>query len=221
MQASIDNITNRSVKNVQNVQRSSLFSLIAMAVALLIIGIFISKIIISNIVTPIKGVMTVLTSMAEDNDLTKRMNFDSEDEVDAMGKTFNLFVEKLQSLVISLTQASEQLSTAEETSVVSISTNQNIAKQKNETMHVASAITQMTAIVQEVAISAEKASEAAVKGDKDSESGRKVVEEIVSSINNLAAEITTSTSVIKTLKSDSENIGTVLDVIKNIAEQTN
>jgi methyl-accepting chemotaxis protein len=222
MQASIDNITNRSVKNVQNVQRSSLFSLIAMAVASLIIGIFISKIIISNIVTPIKGVMAVLTSMAQDNDLTKRMNFDSADEVGAMGKTFNRFVEKLQSLVISITQASEQLSTAaEETSVVSISTNKNIAKQKNETVHVASAITEMTATVQEVAISAEKASEAAIKGDKDSESGRKVVEEIVASINNLAAEINTSTSVIKTLKSDSENIGTVLDVIKSIAEQTN
>ena len=222
MQASIDNITNRSVKNVQNVQRSSLFSLIAMAVASLIIGIFISKIIISNIVTPIKGVMGVLTSMAQDNDLTKRMSFDSADEVGAMGKTFNRFVEKLQSLVISITQASEQLSTAaEETSVVSISTNKNIAKQKNETVHVASAITEMTATVQEVAISAEKASEAAIKGDKDSESGRKVVEEIVASINNLAAEINTSTSVIKTLKSDSENIGTVLDVIKSIAEQTN
>ncbi|WP_284452016.1 methyl-accepting chemotaxis protein [Methylophaga thalassica] len=222
MQASIDNITNRSVKNVQNVQRSSLFSLIAMAVASLIIGIFISKIIISNIVTPIKGVMAVLTAMAQDNDLTKRMNFDSADEVGAMGKTFNRFVEKLQSLVISITQASEQLSTAaEETSVVSISTNKNIAKQKNETVHVASAITEMTATVQEVAISAEKASEAAIKGDKDSESGRKVVEEIVASINNLAAEINTSTSVIKTLKSDSENIGTVLDVIKSIAEQTN
>ena len=139
-----------------------------------------------------------------------------------MGKTFNRFVEKLQSLVISITQASEQLSTAaEETSVVSISTNKNIAKQKNETVHVASAITEMTATVQEVAISAEKASEAAIKGDKDSESGRKVVEEIVASINNLAAEINTSTSVIKTLKSDSENIGTVLDVIKSIAEQTN
>ncbi|WP_289282173.1 methyl-accepting chemotaxis protein, partial [Methylophaga sp. UBA5088] len=83
------------------------------------------------------------------------------------------------------------------------------------------AITQMTATVQEVANSAEKASAAAIKGDKDSESGRQVVEEIVASINNLADEINSSTSVIRTLKSDSENIGTVLDVIKNIAEQTN
>ena len=222
MQASIDNITNRSVTNVKDVQSSSLLSLIAMAVVSLVVGIFISKIIISNIVTPIKGVMSVLTTMAQDNDLTKRMNFASKDEVGAMGNAFNSFVEKLQKLVMGITDASEQLSTAaEETSVVSRSTNQNIAQQKNETTHVASAITQMTATVQEVANSAEKASAAAIKGDKDSESGRQVVEEIVASINNLADEINSSTSVIVTLKSDSENIGTVLDVIKNIAEQTN
>ncbi|WP_417535626.1 methyl-accepting chemotaxis protein [Methylophaga sp.] len=222
MQASIDNITNRSVTNVKDVQSSSLLSLIAMAVVSLVVGIFISKIIISNIVTPIKGVMSVLTTMAQDNDLTKRMNFASKDEVGAMGNAFNSFVEKLQKLVMGITDASEQLSTAaEETSVVSRSTNQNIAQQKNETTHVASAITQMTATVQEVANSAEKASAAAIKGDKDSESGRQVVEEIVASINNLADEINSSTSVIRTLKSDSENIGTVLDVIKNIAEQTN
>ncbi|BDZ72595.1 MAG: chemotaxis protein [Methylophaga sp.] len=222
MQASIDNITNRSVTNVKDLQSSSLLSLIAMAVVSLVVGIFISKIIISNIVTPIKGVMSVLTTMAQDNDLTKRMNFASKDEVGAMGNAFNSFVEKLQKLVMGITDASEQLSTAaEETSVVSRSTNQNIAQQKNETTHVASAITQMTATVQEVANSAEKASAAAIKGDKDSESGRQVVEEIVASINNLADEINSSTSVIRTLKSDSENIGTVLDVIKNIAEQTN
>ncbi len=222
MQTSIDSITNRSVRNVQKVQRSSMISLIAMAVASLILGILISKVIINNIVTPIKGVMSVLTSMAQDNDLTKRMNFASKDEVGAMGNAFNSFVEKLQKLVMGITDASEQLSTAaEETSVVSRSTNQNIEKQKNETTHVASAITEMTATVQEVANSAEKASTAAMKGDKDSESGRRVVEEIVGSINDLASEINSSTSVIRTLKSDSENIGTVLDVIKNIAEQTN
>lgn len=222
MQTSIDNITKRSVTNVQNVQSSSLLSLIAMAFVSLVLGIFISKVIISNIVIPIKGVMSVLTAMAQDNDLTKRMNFASKDEVGAMGSAFNSFVEKLQKLVMGISDASEQLSTAaEETSVVSRSTNQNIAQQKNETTHVASAITQMTATVQEVANSAEKASEAAMKGDKDSESGRKVVEEIVASINHLASEINASTSVIRTLKSDSENIGTVLDVIKNIAEQTN
>jgi methyl-accepting chemotaxis protein len=222
MQVSIDNITNRAVDNVKQVQSASLFSLTALALVSLILGAFISKVIISNIVTPITQLMATLTAMAEDNDLTKRMNFTSKDEVGAMGNTFNIFVEKLQRLVSGIASSSEQLSTAaEETSVVSVTTNQNIAQQKNETFKVASAITEMTSTVQDVAASAEKASLAASQGDRDSNTGRQAVEDIVSSINALESEISNSTTVIRQLKTDSENIGTVLDVIKNIAEQTN
>ncbi len=222
MQASINNITNRAVDNVKQVQSASLFSLSALALVSLVLGAFISKVIISNIVTPIKQLMSTLTAMAQDNDLTKRMNFRSKDEVGAMGDTFNVFVEKLQSLVSGIASSSEQLSTAaEETSVVSVTTNQNIAQQKNETFKVASAITEMTSTVQDVAASAEKASLAASQGDRDSNTGRQAVEDIVSSINALESEISNSTSVIRQLKTDSENIGTVLDVIKSIAEQTN
>lgn len=222
MEISISKITDRAVNNAQEVQSASLYSLTAIALASLLLGVIISKVIISNIVTPIKQVMNTLNDMAKNNDLTKRMNFDSQDEVGAMGRTFNSFVEKLQGLVAGIAGASEQLSTAaEETSVVSASNNQNIAQQKNDTIQVASAITEMTKSVQEVAISAEKASSAATQGDHDSETGKQVVGEIVASIDVLASEINSSTIVIKNLKSDSENIGTVLDVIKNIAEQTN
>lgn len=222
MQATIDNITERSVANVESVQGNSIISLLAMAIASLVIGVLISRAIISNIVTPIKEVMATLSGMAENNDLTQRMNFASKDEVGAMGKTFNSFVEKLQSVIVGIASASEELSTAaDETSVVSNRTNQNIAQQKNDTIQVASAITEMTSTVQEVALSAEKATVAANKGGDDSQNGRLVVGEIVKAINLLASEINSSTSVIKNLKSDSENIGTVLDVIKSIAEQTN
>mgnify|MGYP003631279264 FL=1 len=222
MKASIDNISQRAVSNVEQKQNTSILSLIAIAAASLLLGVFISKIIINNIVRPIKEVMSTLSAMAQDNDLTRRMTFTSKDEVGAMGGVFNSFVEKLQELVVGITSASEQLSTAaEETSAVSETTNTNIAKQKNETAQVATAINQMTATVEEVAANAEKASNAARKGETDSEAGRNVVEQIMTSINALASEINDSSGVITKVKTDSENIGLILDVIKNIAEQTN
>ena len=222
MKASIDNISQRAVSNVEQKQKTSILSLIAIAAASLLLGVFISKIIINNIVRPIKEVMSTLSAMAQDNDLTRRMTFTSKDEVGAMGTVFNSFVEKLQELVVGITSASEQLSTAaEETSAVSETTNTNIAKQKNETAQVATAINQMTATVEEVAANAEKASNAARKGEADSEAGRNVVEQIMTSINALASEINDSSGVITKVKTDSENIGLILDVIKNIAEQTN
>lgn len=222
MKGSIDNISQRAVSNVEQKQNGSILSLIAIALASLFIGVFISKIIINNIVRPIKEVMSTLSAMAKDNDLTRRMTFTSKDEVGAMGSVFNSFVEKLQELVVGITSASEQLSTAaEETSAVSETTNTNIAKQKNETAQVATAINQMTATVEDVAANAEKASNAARKGETDSEAGRHVVEQIMTSINALASEINDSSGVITKVKTDSENIGLILDVIKNIAEQTN
>ncbi len=222
MKASIDNISQRAVSNVEQKQNASILSLIAIAAASLFLGVFISKIIINNIVRPIKEVMATLSAMAQDNDLTRRMTFTSKDEVGAMGSVFNAFVEKLQELVVGITSASEQLSTAaEETSVVSESTNTNIAKQKNETTQVATAINQMTATVEAVAANADRASNAARKGETDSNAGRRVVEEIMEAINALASEINDSSSVIRKVKTDSENIGLILDVIKNIAEQTN
>ena len=222
MKASIDNISQRAVSNVEQKQNASILSLIAIAAASLFLGVIISRIIINNIVRPIKEVMSTLSAMAQDNDLTRRMTFTSKDEVGAMGSVFNLFVEKLQELVVGITSASEQLSTAaEETSAVSETTNTNIAKQKNETAQVATAINQMTATVEEVAANAEKASNAARKGETDSEAGRNVVEQIMTSINALASEINDSSGVITKVKTDSENIGLILDVIKNIAEQTN
>ena len=222
MKGSIDNISQRAVSNVEQKQNGSILSLIAIALASLFIGVFISKIIINNIVRPIKEVMSTLSAMAKDNDLTRRMTFTSKDEVGAMGAVFNSFVEKLQELVVGITSASEQLSTAaEETSAVSETTNTNIAKQKSETAQVATAINQMTATVEDVAANAEKASNAARKGETDSEAGRHVVEQIMTSINALASEINDSSGVITKVKTDSENIGLILDVIKNIAEQTN
>ena len=195
MKGSIDNISQRAVSNVEQKQNGSILSLIAIALASLFIGVFISKIIINNIVRPIKEVMSTLSAMAKDNDLTRRMTFTSKDEVGAMGAVFNSFVEKLQELVV--------------------------AKQKNETAQVATAINQMTATVEDVAANAEKASNAARKGETDSEAGRHVVEQIMTSINALASEINDSSGVITKVKTDSENIGLILDVIKNIAEQTN
>jgi methyl-accepting chemotaxis protein len=100
-------------------------------------------------------------------------------------------------------------------------TSAGVSNQKQETEMVASAITEMTATVQEVASNAEGASRAAADADNEAKEGNQVVNSTVQAITALAREIEDSSAVIEKLKGDSENIGTVLDVIKGIAEQTN
>ncbi|WP_419737507.1 MULTISPECIES: methyl-accepting chemotaxis protein [Pseudomonas] len=79
----------------------------------------------------------------------------------------------------------------------------------------------MTATVQEVARNAEEASEAAVAADQQAREGDKVVGEAIAQIERLAAEVGHSTEAMSHLKAESDKIGSVLDVIKSVAEQTN
>ncbi|RMS40007.1 Methyl-accepting chemotaxis protein, partial [Pseudomonas coronafaciens pv. garcae] len=78
-----------------------------------------------------------------------------------------------------------------------------------------------SATVQEVARNAEQASNAAVNASKEAREGDGVVSKAVAQIEKLATEVQHSKSAMDDLKSESNKIGGVLDVIKAVAEQTN
>jgi methyl-accepting chemotaxis protein len=112
-------------------------------------------------------------------------------------------------------------SVAEITARTSNEANQGVFDQKGEIMHVATAMTEMTATVQEIARNASVAAESTKSGMEETASGKQVVDETISSINALAQEVQRSADVIQTLSENSSNIGDILGVIKGIAEQTN
>jgi len=192
-------------------------------VVALIIGLFIAFLISRSIVNPISEAVKAMTDIADgDGDLTKRLNESGKDEIAQLGVAFNHFAEKVRHMVIQVSGSTTQLATAaEEMSMITSETNKGVQKQQTETEMVATAMNEMTATVQEVAKNANEASSSAQGADKEAQDGKIVVEQTVSTINTLAKEIESATDVIQKLKTDSENIGTVLDVIRGIAEQTN
>jgi methyl-accepting chemotaxis protein len=86
---------------------------------------------------------------------------------------------------------------------------------------VATAINQMSAKVQEVARNAVEAASAAQQADQTFNEGKLVVDRVIGAIGDLSNEVEKASGVIKQLETESNNIGSVLDVIKSIAEQTN
>jgi methyl-accepting chemotaxis protein len=75
--------------------------------------------------------------------------------------------------------------------------------------------------VQEVARNATEAAKAASHSDEEAQNGQAVVDRTINAIDALASEVDRAANVIHRLEQDSDKIGTVLDVIKGIAEQTN
>ena len=157
-----------------------------------------------------------------EGNLKLRVEVKGNDGIDRLGKYFNLFVEKMHSAITRVNDASIQLSSAShQMESITDESTRAIDDQQSETTQVATAINEMAATVQEVARNASEAAAAAHAADSEVSSGKSVVQSSVSAIHKLADDVENASQVISQLKDDSISIGSVLDVIQGIAEQTN
>ncbi len=157
-----------------------------------------------------------------DGDLRRRIDVKGSDGIDILGRIFNGFIEKLQNIITEVINDSSNLvNVASHLNSISAASSQSAVQQQMQIEQVATAMNEMTATVTEVAGNARSAAESAEQADRDVSEGQGIVTQTVNSINALAAEVERANNVIRTLQSDSEEIGTVLDVIRGIAEQTN
>ncbi len=195
------------------------FSLIA-GMLLAVAAVLVSLRVIAR---PIAEIASNLNEIAEgEGNLNVSLEAKSEDEVGQLAHGFNKFVEKIRATIVTVNSSTAQLSAAsEELSAVTVQTNQNVLQQQSEVEQVAAAMNEMAATVNEVAGNASQAADAAQQAMDATTSGRRVVEQTVETINGLAGEVGRAAEAIQTVESDSENISTILDVIKGIAEQTN
>lgn len=155
-------------------------------------------------------------------DTTVRVRYQGQDELRDVAIAFNNMSERFQTALQDVDRSAEQLAAAsEETSVITVNTSESMQKQQNEISQVATAMNEMHATASEVARSASQAADAARHADKEAALGRDVSLQTIDAIESLASGVESATAVIEALAKDSEDIGSVLDVIRSIAEQTN
>ena len=189
----------------------------------IIIGVIIAFFMLRMITIPINEAVIAIEDLAEgEGDLTKRLRADGKSEIMQMSDGFNRFAGKVQKLVTQVADGVQNLSlVVKDLSSIVDQTQQGSQQQRAQTEQVASAITAMTATAEEVSSNANLAAESAQQADKNSKTGQSVVINTIDSINELATEIETGVNVINELEKDVEAIGSVLDVIRGISEQTN
>lgn len=196
--------------------------MIAAATALaLVLSILAAWVITRQITVPLNETLEVVERVAS-GDLSRNLQVDRKDELGRLQSTIQRMTVNLRELVGGIRDGVTQIaSAAEELSAVTEQTSAGVNSQKVETDQVATAMHEMTATVQEVARNAEEASEAAVAADQQARDGEQVVNEAIAQIERLAVAVGNSSDAMGTLKQESNQIGSVLDVIKSVAQQTN
>jgi len=204
------------------VQRSSMLNWI-LSLSLLSLLVAIIYRIASSVIQPVQSLSQLMQHVSSNNDLTLRAEqSDKNDEVSSMAQHFNKMMEEFHGMLSRVYDSATQLSnSSSELNSVSQGANEHVSRQNIETEQVAAAINQMTATVQEVAHHAADAADASRSADQEAHKGKDVVSANLASIRKLADEVNNTASMLNQLSSDSENIGAVLNVIRDIAEQTN
>lgn len=139
-----------------------------------------------------------------------------------ISQNFNSFIEKIHTLIKDLGRNGETLSGAstELTSLMDQNADQ-LKQQQVETQEIASAVSEMTGAIQTIAQNAEQAADAAKEAQESVSNSSTISQRTQSSMQRLGGQINEASEAIGQLASESENIGSVLDVIRGIAEQTN
>lgn len=177
----------------------------------------------NRIVAPMRTVVERLNEIASgDGDLTQRLQIQSNDEMGALARAFNLFLDKLQGTITQVVSAVEGTRhTAQQANSVAGQTRDRLQYQFREIDQVAAAFEEMHATSANIADRAGQAVEAADEAEHAAQKGKSVVEESLQSMDSLMHHISDAKPQVERLAENSNNINKILDVIKGIAEQTN
>jgi methyl-accepting chemotaxis protein len=207
------------------IEEANYHAMVKMISVILVIGaLFFSALAYFTITGISRGMhrIKVATMQLAEGDLNAQVDYQAGDEIGHIASSVNHMAGIFRNTILEMKDAISRLaSAAEETSTVTAQTTIGINQQQAESSQVATAINQMSATVQEVALNAVEAADAAHEANETFLQGKQVIDRVIQSIGDLAGEVDSAAKVIQQLEEESKHIGSVIDVIKSIAEQTN
>lgn len=181
-----------------------------------------SSLIYQSIARPVTAMREAVENIARNKDLSGRVRVSSNDEIGNTAQALNSMLQSFEESITQLRSNTDQLaSAAEELSAVSTQSNANLDNQRAQTEQVATAMNQMTTAVQEVAQSAGYTADASRDANQQTQEGGQAVREVINSITLLSREVGNIAGTARELEQFADKIGSVLEVINDIADQTN
>ncbi|TYK67181.1 methyl-accepting chemotaxis protein [Colwellia echini] len=211
-------ITSELVKDSVNSGTTQTYIIMFISI---VVALSIARITLIGITRPLARVNEMLNIVASGN-LSRKLDESGQDEFAQLSKNCNLLIDSLRTLIESIVNRSSQLAAAaEETSAVTSQSTSAIEEQRNQVEQAASATTEMSSTAQSVLSSAKDALSEIKHADDEAERVKVISARNRHTIELLATEVESAAQVINQLQQDSASIGSILDVIRGIADQTN
>ncbi|NOH78869.1 methyl-accepting chemotaxis protein [Vibrio sp. RE86] len=201
------------------VAKQMMITTIVVAALFIVMGIFLAN----SIASPIRAIATRFTALGKgDGDLSQRIEVKGNDEIGQLSEGFNGFIEKIHESMKEVASTSSALQVAADgVSNKAHTTHDNSQIQRDQTIQVVTAINQMGATISEIATNAATAAQTASEATDNTQVGQEVVNKAKDAISRLAMDIENTGQVVEQLASTTQDIGSILGVIRDISEQTN
>lgn len=196
---------------------------IILSLALLILVTLCAWAVTRSIMANVRGVIDSLQGIAKgDGDLTRRVNVESNDEIGAMIRLFNGFLDKLQATIRQIIEAASPIGDcSKELYRLTQGSEENAKSQQHHTDSISRDIHTMTSSIHEVAQRSRQASDEAGSASRQAITARTNIGNLSTSISDLGNSVMSAVTAMQQLEEETQEVGSVLTVIRSIAEQTN
>jgi len=205
-------------KIAQSMLKSGLIQLLITLVSFALLSLVFTKLVLSRL----KRFSKTINSIEQELDLNRTIKSDYPDELGAVSQAFNRMMVRIKDSFISVSSSSEALvDSATHVDDIAKLTSEAVLSQKNATDSVATAINQLDTSANEVQQNTQDAAAKSISANEKVAQGLQLIEQAKLGIDQLRDNVQNNTSMIDELNSKTNDVGSVLDVITAIAEQTN
>jgi len=215
---------NISLASINQAARESTLKVMGVAIGMLVLLIaFIFWFVNRSVSVPLDHLSQNLAQIAEgEGDLTRRLKVEHQDEIGKTSIIFNTFMDKIQSVVTDVKKSAEQvMATAHQLTAAAQELTGSSDQQSEATVAMAAAIEEITVSIATVADNAGNAQNMAIEAGHLSSEGAETVRSAVGEMGKISESVGHSTQMIRELDAKSTQISNIVNVIKEIADQTN
>ncbi|MCV6620892.1 MAG: methyl-accepting chemotaxis protein [Cellvibrionaceae bacterium] len=202
--------------------QSAFYTILVVAIAGITIAVLLCSYTVKGITEQLKTISSAMYQLGEKSNLKAHAQSNSDDDLGQLADSFNAMVAQMRSLINNTKEADSSLNkTVSTLENISEAVNEQVNSGLGQTTMAAVAMNEMGSTVQEVAQNCAQAASQSEEANNSAESGNQMLQTVLTEMKQLSNELSSTNQVIQSLAEDSSEIGSILDVIRGVAEQTN